>query len=505
MKKRFEFFYGSSYDRGLDIVLFIWPDIIAKYPQAELHICYGWDMFIKAASNNPERMAWKDEVDRLMNQKGVFHHGRLGKKELSNIRQQCGIWLYPTYFTEINCITALEAQKDSLVPVVTNLAALKETVGSGFKIDGDINQLETLEEVKKAVFRLIDDPDLWEKESKKAKKFAKNYFYNKIAKKWTPLFEKEIEKPLVTIYTPTVRNGFWNLMADNIANQTYKNIEWVIVDDGPKDRSEIAEHYALEYEIKIKYLRGKDRKVKRTYSLINANNTALQNAEGELFVFLQDFVLMPEDGIERLTDIYRHNKNSFIAPVDSYYKSKVKVNLRDEEDWFSGVTGEEVVGEFMRDNIRQQHIGLRQSFKLTDFEQNFGAVPVAILKDLGGYYEFFDEALGFDDTEIIFRADQLGYDLYVDDSIVAKCIDHWEPLGKDEGGTSVNRTRRLNDPRMAWMIKQVESGKLPLKRTQEIDDKIDLQYEIPEEISDDDAVTWVRKNLDNIVENWGDL
>ena len=503
--KKLNFFWGSSYDRGLDIVLFLWPDIVKKYPEAKLNVCYGWDMFLKVASKNPERMEWKEEVDRLMEQPGVIHHGRLGKEELKAVRKECGIWLYPTYFTEINCISALEAQKDGLVPVVTNLAALKETVGSGFKIEGDIRDIKILEEVKKAVFRLLDEPDLWEKESKKAKKFAKSYFTNKIAKKWVPFFEKEDKQPLVTIYTPTIRDGWWNVMADNISKQTYKNIEWIIVDDGREDRSEVAEKYGLEYEIKIKYLRGKKRKTKRTYSLINANNTAIEAAEGELFVFLQDFVLMPEDGIERLVDIYKHNPKSFISPVDQYNEPAIKPNQSDKEDWFDGKTGADVIGKFMRESIRQQHIGLRKSFKITDFEQKFGAVPTALLKSLGGYYEFFDEALGFDDTEIIFRADRLGYNLIVDDSIVAICIDHWGALGKDEGGTSVNRTRRLNDPRMAWMIKQIESGKLPVVRTQEIDDRIDLQYEVPEEIDDEHCVEWVRANVNNIVEKWGDL
>lgn len=499
MKKRFKFFWGSSYDRGLDIVLFLWPDIIEKYPQAELHVCYGWDLFVKGFANNPERLAWKDKISNFMEQPGIIHHGRLGKKELKEVRQQCGIWLYPTYFTEINCITALETQKDGLVPVVMNLAALKETVGSGIKIEGNIRDIKILEEVKKAVFKLLDEPDLWEKESKKAKKFAKDYFYDKIAKKWEPLFEQP-SKPLVTIYTPTVREGWWKIMANNIANQTYKNIEWIIVDDHKDDRSDTAKLIASGHNLNIKYMKGKKRKTKRTYSLINANNTAINAAKGDLFVFLQDFVLMQPDAIERLVDIHRHNPTAFIAPVDQYNKPKVKPNTGNSIDWFDGET--DVVGEFMRENIRQQRVGLRKSNTVTDFEQNFGAVATQTLRDLGGYYEFFDEALGYDDTEIIFRAWMMGFDLLVDDSIIATCIDHMGTLGKDEGGTSVNRTRRLNDPRYIWMSKKIIAGELPLKRTQEVDDKIDLQYEIPEEIPDLECDDWVRSNMKSIAEGW---
>lgn len=108
--KQHTLLYASSYDRGLDVLLFLWPDIKRKYTDATLHIAYGWDLFMAVAHNNPERMAWKDTMDALMEQEGIVHHGRVGKEELKSIRDMCGIWAYPTTFTEINCITALEAQ-----------------------------------------------------------------------------------------------------------------------------------------------------------------------------------------------------------------------------------------------------------------------------------------------------------------------------------------------------------------------------------------------------------
>ena len=75
--KQHKLFYGSSYDRGLDILLLMWSDIKKKYPDAELHIAYGWDLFDKAALNNKERMEWKADIVELMKQPGVHHHGLL--------------------------------------------------------------------------------------------------------------------------------------------------------------------------------------------------------------------------------------------------------------------------------------------------------------------------------------------------------------------------------------------------------------------------------------------
>lgn len=492
--------WQSSYDRGILYLLEMWPTIISKFPDAELWITYGFDLFDKIAANNPERQQWKAKVVELMKLPGITHFGRVGKTKLKELRQQCGILAYPTDFTEIFMIGAVESQKDGLVPVTMDFAALSETVQSGFKIKGKIQDEAVQKEFLSTLLNLMGDKDLWKKESLKAQKFSTKFYWNKISDKWIEEFNLPTRKPLVTIYTPTLREGWWNLMANNVALQGYKNIEWIIVDDHKDNREKIAQKYAKMYNLNIRYLRGKERSIKRTYSLINANNTALEASKGELFVFLQDFVLMPPDGIEKLVQVHLHHPKDFIAPVDVYYSPKTPPDISNKEDWFNGEI--DVAGEFMRANVRINNQGFREAKEVTDFEQNYGAAPTSVLKELGGYWEFFDEALGWDDTEIIHRAKKLGSKLFIDESNVALCIDHWGVLGKDEGGKSVNRTRRLNDPRFIWMIEQMKLGKLPLKRTQEIDNKIDLQYTIPEEIIDDKCVDWMRSHIQEIVKGF---
>lgn len=302
----------------------------------------------------------------------------------------------------------------------------------------------------------------------------------------------------VVCYTPTVRKGWWNIMADNLAKQTYKNFEWVIVDDIGYDRSEEAQKYAREYGLDIKLIHGKPRKKKRTYGLVNANNTALKEAEGELFVFLQDFILIPEDGIEQLVTLYRKNPTALLAPVDMYVAPKIKPDI-ESEDWFHGEL--DVVGDFIRQNIRIKNLGLRFSDHPYDFEQNYGAIPTEIARRLGGWYEFYDEGLGYDNTDIAYRVLKSGYKLIVDETNVAVCIDHWEALQNDRENV-LGRARRLNDPRYQWACEMIDQGKLPLKRTQEEDDKIELLYEIPDTVDDKDVVKWIRENGPEIVYNW---
>ena len=507
--KQHKLFWGSSYDRGLDVLLYMWGDVIKKFPGAELHVCYGWNLFDKANGNNPERMKWKEGVETLMQQKGIVHHGRVGQAKLKDIRKKCGIWAYPTYFTEINCITALESQRDGLVPVVCNFkhkidnekhyTALDETVGTGFKIEGQISKPETVETFTKELLNLMADKKLWKKESAKAVKFAKEYDWSNIAKGWSDVFKTRLKLPKVTIVTPTIRQGWWNLMSKNIANQSYDgDIEWIIVDDYEEDRSKLAKEYATKYNLDIKYLRGKERTAKRDYGLVNANNTAWRNATGELLIWLQDFIFMPQDGVEKLVDIYRHNPDAIIAPVDEYFNSKIKPDIT-KEDWFDGKT--DVIGDFYWRNIRVKNEGMRETDNPFDYEANYGAIPLHILKKLNGWWEFIDDGLGYDNTDIAYRALKLGYKIIVDDTNIATCLDHWEPL-KTSTENMISRGRKLNDPRYVWMAENTDSGKLPLIRDVELDNKISLPYSIPDSVTDEEVGAWIKENSISLVDKW---
>lgn len=493
--KHHKLFWGSSYDRGLDILLEMWPTIIKNYPDATLDVCYGWELFDVAYSNNKERQAWKQRQEQLMTLPGITHHGRVGQYELKQIRSQCGIWAYPTYFTEINCITALECQNDGLVPVCTSLGALEETAKTGLLVDGDIYDKQIKDNYLTVLLDLMSDKKEWKRLSNKCQKFARKYDWLNISSQWD-LSPVDYSDKKITVYTPTIRDGWWNIMASNLAEQTHKNFEWLIVDGQKESRREIADKYAKEYGLDIKYIH--QGKTKRTYGLSNANNIAIANAEGYLLVFLQDFVLLPATALEELIRVSMKHPGDFIAPVDTYFAPKVKANLENKEDWFDG--NFDIIGKFIRKNIRLQNQGIRKSDVVTDFEQNYGAVPLETLKELNGYYEFFDEALGWDDTEIIYRAQALGYNVIIDDTNQCVCIDH-DTILENSRKTS----RRDNTPRYVWMVDQIKKGNLPVVRDIEIEKNIDLQYTIPETVDDDKIDMWIRANLANIIKPWGDV
>lgn len=503
MSKHHTIYWASSYDRGLDNLLFMWPDIIKKYPDAKLHVCYGWDLFDKANHNNPERMKWKKSVQKMINQKGVIHHGRVGQDKLKEIRSKCGIWAYPTWFPEINCITALECQDDGVVPVTMDDFALSETVGSGIKIKGDINDPKVKDKYLKELLDLMGDKDRWEKEVKKAKKFAKNFYWEKIAKGWDKIFKEDISTPKVSVITLTIRTGWWNIMANNLSKQTYKNFEWIIIDDYKEDRSDIAEKYAKKYDLDIKYIRGDKAKgkYKRKYGLVRANNISWEVAEGDLLVYLQDFILIPDNGLERIVGLHRHHPDALIAPVDQYYFA-TEANRDNKEDWWDGEIN--IIDEFSWRNNRVMFNGIRKSDSPYEFEMNYAGIPKHIIEDLNGWWEYYDDALGFDNTEIAFRALERGYELIVDDTNEAVCINLWPIIGGEKENIA-GRERNLAIPHYFYMLSQMEKGNMPVVRDEKLDNSLSLKFEVPEEIPDEECDRWLKENGKQIVKDWGDI
>lgn len=181
--------YTSSPDRGLEHLLKMWPDVKKAVPDAELHVCYGFQLFDLRYKDNPSSMKWKDDLLEKMKNYGVIHHERLPQPELAELLETCGIWAFPTHFGEINCISALKAQYYGCEPVVVNYAALKETVQFGRKIEGDIYDDETKQEFKKQLIDALKNP-MSEEKRREMSKWAENYKWENVAKDWTEVFKK---------------------------------------------------------------------------------------------------------------------------------------------------------------------------------------------------------------------------------------------------------------------------------------------------------------------------
>ena len=100
--------YSSSPDRGLPVLLKVWPEIRKRVPDAELHVFYGffnWKMAAQARGDeNQLRMISQLEMQmQELASQGVVYRDKVDQLTLAREFLTAGVWAHPTWFTETSC------------------------------------------------------------------------------------------------------------------------------------------------------------------------------------------------------------------------------------------------------------------------------------------------------------------------------------------------------------------------------------------------------------------
>lgn len=181
--------YTSAPNRGLELLLALWPKVREQVPDAELYWAYGWQTFDKMQESNPQAAKYKERITQMLKQDGVHDLGRIGHEELAELMLSGDVWAYPTEFEEIFCITAIKMQAAGCVPVCTDVAALDEVVQYGTKVEtkkiyrDEEKQKEFIEAVVTALNTQQDRESMqaWARE---------NWTWGKVATQWNDDFVK---------------------------------------------------------------------------------------------------------------------------------------------------------------------------------------------------------------------------------------------------------------------------------------------------------------------------
>ncbi|MBF0375316.1 MAG: hypothetical protein HQL39_18120 [Alphaproteobacteria bacterium] len=204
-RQPFTLCYGSDYDRGLLIILELWPQIREVVPEARLRVFYGWQVYdskVEAlrAGGAPELADWlqlKDRLLTLMAQDGVTHLGRIGHREVAAEFLRAEVWAYPCQFPETSCITAMKAQAGGAIPVVVPVAALAETVVFGVRttrLPADIRRIDRalLGEYGNLLVSVLRDRGHQEEWRPRMTEFARRHFaWRSVAREWLDDFRRD--------------------------------------------------------------------------------------------------------------------------------------------------------------------------------------------------------------------------------------------------------------------------------------------------------------------------
>lgn len=111
---------------------------------------------------------------------------------------------------------------------------------------------------------------------------------------------------MITIFTPTFNRAYiLPILFQSLLEQSCKNFEWIIVDDGSSDdTAQLVQQFQEKADFTIRY-----------YHQVNngkhiAINYGLKKAKGELFFIVDSDDFLSNDAIERLTAKYDHIKDT---------------------------------------------------------------------------------------------------------------------------------------------------------------------------------------------------
>lgn len=124
---------------------------------------------------------------------------------------------------------------------------------------------------------------------------------------------------MITVFTPTYNRAYiLPILYESLVNQSFKNFEWIIVDDGSTDTTkELVESFLSEKNIKIRYF------LQENQGKHVAINNGAELAEGDLFFIVDSDDYLAQNALEILYARYLAIKeNPKIAGIFINYTNK---------------------------------------------------------------------------------------------------------------------------------------------------------------------------------------
>lgn len=181
-------------------------------------------------------------------------------------------------------------------------------------------------------------------------------------------------KPKITVITPSIRPDGLKVTYNTLRPQTFQDFEWLTRLSIPGEKSDLC------YQM----------------------NRALEEARGELIVFLQDYIEIDKDALQRIWDKYQAEPNvCWTMPVGKKdLDNPGKVNW----DWRS----------------YWEH---KDEITFERWEIDWGAAPAKAF-EAERFDVAYDEGFGWENVDLAYRLEKNGWKFKVDRDNKAEAIDH---------------------------------------------------------------------------------
>lgn len=229
--------------------------------------------------------------------------------------------------------------------------------------------------------------------------------------------------PKISVIFVTNRKGWENILHFNLFRQTFRDFEIIVADE-----------YALDATIMFgdHHFKPREKLKGDVWNINKAYNDAIYRATGELLVFLQDYIWIPDDGLERFWNLHEKYPVSFLAGVG--HKAAFLLHGISEVD------------------PKTEGSKLPEEVNHTYFELNWGAAPRDIMPL---FNEEMDKYYGGENQYVARKAILAGASVIIDRQNVcigysqASCggrPDNWEIMHANKEGRLAGFLSQLSPP-----------------------------------------------------------
>lgn len=303
---------SSAPDRGLGVLLELWPQILAEVPDAELAYCY-YAVYDAVAEQQPQVAAHLAEIRALAAQPGVAYLGSLTQPQVAELMRSSLVWAHPSYstlfacpFVETSCIGAVEAQAAGCLAVTSQWGALSETVEIGRVVDGEPLSERWRTGFVEAIVEGLTAPDVQAWAQREGPKAVAAYSWRSVAEQVAGLIDAGVVPSARAV---TRANGRQTIGLAMIVRDEAAVIErclasvmplidhWTICDTGSKDRTaELIETSLSSLPGRLYHDDWRDFAHNRTLLMERAAGTA-----DYLLLIDADMTVQPPDTLPSLT------------------------------------------------------------------------------------------------------------------------------------------------------------------------------------------------------------
>ncbi len=226
----------------------------------------------------------------------IICHKRYSTSKMAEKYNDFDVVVMPTMDEEPFGLVALETIAKGIPLITTNSGAIPEVVGDGaFIIDKNNNPIKNLED---AIRLISEDDDLRKSIGKKGYDLARNRveynintYYDRLVEILMPKSFNEKVSVIVPVYN--VKNQLERCIS-SLKNQTYINLEIILVDDGSTDGSGLLCDSIANTDDRIKVIH------QNNMGLSGARNSGINEATGEYFFFVDSDDYISPEAIEKL-------------------------------------------------------------------------------------------------------------------------------------------------------------------------------------------------------------